>query len=773
MPKTGPSIDEHNLTGLTAAALQQQIAPQNTMSRRRFIVLTGMSGLAIGVAAYARADSAGAAPSESVAVNQYVQIDPAGKITLVTPHPEVGQGVRTSLPMILAEELGADWNDVTVKSAEIDVVRYGLQYAGGSRSVRMRFPELRKMGAMARHMLVAAAAAKLNAPAEEFLTENSRVVHKPSGTRLTFAALAESASKQTPPADEDIVYKDPGDYVLLGKRVTSVDNERIVRGESLFGIDTVVPDMLYATYVKCPSIGGRPRSANLDDIKAMPGVVDAFVVEGSEGVPVFDAVSYFVSPGIAIVAQSTWQALKARQSLNVEWDESAASKDDSDEIAALAQAASELPDSDIVAEQGDVDAALEASASVVESYYTCAFASHAQLEPENCVARVTNDLVEVWAPTQTPTATVVGLMKVFGFAPLDADPQTVLGMAVRSGKVKVHQIRGGGGFGRRLENDYAREAAVIARRVGKPVKLQWTREDDMACDFYRPPLFTRFKGGLSEAGDLLAWEMRHVSVSADEKTPNRDAQPPANFIAKLTTPNVRVRNPKVKSQTPVGPMRAPQSNTFAFAEQSFIHELAVAAGRDHVEFLIDMLGERRWTEDGNADALNTGRAIDVIRKVADNAGWRRAMPEGRGLGLGFYFSHAGHIAEIAEVSVDASKFVRVHKVWVAADIGPVINLSGAEGQAQGSVIDAISTMADQKITLKNGAVQETNYHDYPLLRIEARPEIDVDFIQTDNPPTGMGEPALPPLAAAVCNAIFAATGERIRSLPISAAGFYI
>jgi isoquinoline 1-oxidoreductase beta subunit len=731
------------------------------INRRQFLVLTGLSGLAIGFAgagSSAWGQTAAAIDQPGLNLNQYVQIDTGGRITLFTPNPEVGQGVRTSLPMILAEELDADWGQVTVASAEIDQQRYGIQYAGGSNSVRQRYPELRKMGAMARLMLIGAAAGKLQVTPDQLTTGNSQVIHEASGRKLAYAELAEAAAGQPVPGEDAITYKNPSDYRILGRRVSNVDNPAIVTGSPLFGIDVSLPGMLFATYVKCPTIGGSVRAANLDAVKALPGVVDAFVIEGNNAIPSYDPSGDLVSPGVAIVADSTWQAFKAREKLEVDWDLSGASTDDSGVIRAQAIEQAARPDGELIVDKGNIDDVFAQSAKLVESFYATEFASHAQLEPNNCTVRVKGDSVECWAPTQTPTGTVIGLAKVLGVAPE---------------RVTVHQIRGGGGFGRRLENDYAREAALIAKKVGVPVKLQWKREDDMAFDYFRPPGYNALKASLTKDGKVDGWHHHVISVSADGNSPNHAAGYRTSFFPEHVMENVRVTNSLVLSKTPTGPMRAPVSNTYAFAEQSFIHELAVAARRDHVEFLIETLGEPRWVTEGDPKAINTGRAVATIQQVARNAGWGRQMPANRALGLSFFFSHASHVAEIAEVGVDDKNRVTVHTVWVVADIGPVINLSGAEGQCQGSVIDALSTMADQKVTIKEGVVQQTNYDDYPLLTIRQQPQINVMFLATDYDPTGMGEPAFPPLAAAVCNAIFTLTGKRIRNLPISNEGFRI
>ena len=614
------------------------------------------------------------------------------------------------------------------------------------------------MGALARLMLIGAAAEQLQVPAGELSTASSYVIHGASGRRLPYAELAEAAAGRPVPDEDGIVYRNPPDYRILGKRMSSVDNLAIVTGSPLFGSDVSVPGMLFATYVKCPAIGGSVKKVNLDTVRALPGIVQAFVLEGNNNIPSFDPTGDLVSPGIAIVADSTWQAFKARESLEIDWDLSMASEDDSDIIRDQATRQAAKATGKAIVDKGDVDEVFAASATLVESFYSTEFAAHAQLEPNNCTVHVQQDSVECWAPTQTPTGTVIGLAKL-----LAVDPK----------KVTVHQIRGGGGFGRRLENDYAREAALIARKVGRPVKLQWMREDDMAFDYFRPPGYYQFKASLNQDGKLSGWHQHTVSVSTDGEDPNEGAGYRTSFYPGHTLDNVRVRNSMVSSKTPTGPMRAPVSNTYAFAEQSFIHELAIKARRDHLTFLIETLGQPRWVEEGDPKAINTGRAIATIRQVAENAGWGRQMPAGRALGLSFFFSHASHVAEIADVSVDSKENVVVHKVWVVADVGAVINLSGAEGQCQGSVIDALSTMARQKIDIKAGVVQQTNYDGYPLLRMKQHPEIDVMFLPSEYPPTGMGEPALPPLAGAVCNAIFTITGKRIRSLPISEEGFTI
>jgi isoquinoline 1-oxidoreductase beta subunit len=753
--------DTFSFLGPNAAELTEAAMSAAVMNRRKFLLLTGFSGLAIGMVGFGTAAKA-ASPghkdnSHDARINSYVHIDTDGRIVIFAPNPEIGQGVKTSLPMIVAEELDADWQHVHIEFAAIDPRIYGMQVAGSSRSVFSRWAELRKMGAMARAMLLQAAATQLGVTEAELETANSEVIHKSSARAVRYADLATAAASMPVPDDSVLVYKKPADYRILGKRITNTDAEAIARGLPLYGIDVIVPDMVYATYVKCPSIGGKPKSANLEEIKQMPGVVDAFLLDGTRNIPTFDPVGDQVSPGVAIVAKSTWQAFKARAKLKVEWDLSTASTDDSDQISKQARAMAAEPGGKILVDKGNVESAFSSADSTLESFYSTRFLSHAQLEPENCTVFYQGDEIEAWAPSQTPPAVAAGIVKLLGIAP---------------DKVTVHQVRAGGGFGRRLENDYAREAALISKHVAAPVKLQWMREDDMAFDYYRPPAYYSFKGALT-GGRLTAWRTHVVSVSADGKTPNRDANYPKIFFPEKVLPNYKVTNSMVHSQTPTGPMRAPISNSYAFAEQSFIHELAVAAKRDHLEFLVETLGKPQWTDEGNADAINTGRAIDVINMVGINAGWGRSLPQGRALGLSFYFSHRSHVAEIAEVSVEDENRVKIHKVWVVADIGPVINLSGAEGQCQGSVIDGISMMARQQISIKQGRIEQTNFHQYPLLKMGQRPEIDVQFLQTDNIPTGMGEPALPPVAAAVCNAVYAVTGKRIRNLPIINEGFEI
>jgi isoquinoline 1-oxidoreductase beta subunit len=612
----------------------------------------------------------------------------------------------------------------------------------------MTWLPLRQAGAAARQMLMQAAASRWEVGVQEVTTANSMVVHTSTGRQFSYLELAGEAADLPTPDISQIELKDPSEFKLLGRRITGVDNVALVTGGTLFGLDKALPDMLYATYVKCPASGGIAQSANLEEIRELPGVTDAFIVQGNGN-------ASELASGVAIVAVDTFSAFKARRSLKVKWDETKAATDNWDDAREHAMGLAETEGGTVVADIGDAGSALESAAKRVSAFYDYAFVSHAQLEPQNTTAWVHDGKIEIWAPTQTPQRAESSVASVLGFAADD---------------VIVHQMRGGGGFGRRLINDPVLEAAAIAKRVDAPVKLTWMREDDMAHDFYRNGGFHAMTGGVDDQGRLTAWRNHFISFSHDGEKPvvGGNILPdidPGPFI-----PNYRITQTLLPWQTPCGPWRAPRSNVVAFAHQCFLHELSVAAGRDHLDFLLELFGEPKWLEEGNAHALHTGRAAGVVRRAAQEAGWGREMPAGRGLGLAFYFSHAGHVAEVAEVSVE-DRHVTVHKVTVAADVGPIINLSGAENQVQGSVIDGLSTMVGQQITFVNGRAQETNFDRYPLLRLPQAPEVDVHFLDTDYPPTGLGEPALPPLAPAVGNAIYAASGERVRRMPLVKAGW--
>lgn len=727
------------------------------ISRRDFI---GFSGFGLALGSHGFTVLAAEAPPSPSNLNPYVVIHADGRVVISAPNPDVGQGVNTALPMIVAEELDADWNSVEVVAAAIDTMRYGAQYAGGSMSVRSRWTELRTMGATAREVILRAAAAQWGVPRSELITEPSVVLHPASGRRATYGDLAGWAAEQALPAEGEVTLKQPSDFRLLGGRVVNAAAADIVRGKPIFGIDVVLPDMVYATYVKCPQVGGVPRDANLDEIKALPGILDAFVIAGDSGPPTFDVRnSTHVAGGVAIVAANTWATLKARRSLRVVWDTSNASNDDSAVIESLAfTAMASTVGERQLARSGEPEKAFATAGKVLKERFATELISHAQLEPQSCVAHVGVKKVEVWTSSQTPGLAQMSLSKL---------------LALPAESVVVHQVRGGGGFGRRLSNEYVREAALIARKVGRPVKLQWMREDDMAFDFFRAPTYYCLEGALSDDGELVGWRNHVVSVSADGESANYGAGYRSKDFPDGVVPHLQISQTLIPSTTPTGAWRAPESNAYAFAEQSFLHELAVAAGRDHRDFLMGVLGADRWFKDGDLGRLNTVRARRVIDAVTRAAGWGRDLPKFRGLGLGFYFSHAGHVAEVAEVSVDDNKRVTVHKVWVAADLGQVVNLSGAENQFQGSVVDGLSALAQQRISIRGGAAEQVNFDQYALLRMPQAPDISVQFLASDFPPSGAGEPALPPLAPAVGNAIFQATGQRVRSLPISREGFTV
>ena len=728
-------------------------ARRQDVSRRTFLKLTGLAGGGLTLAFYLGSPSVAQSQEATgeFAPNAFLTISSDGSILIYNKNPEVGQGIKTAFPMIVAEELDANWNHVRIEQSPIDEAVYGRQAAGGSRSIPSSWDQLREAGAAARAMLVSAASEMWGVPVDECSTANSIVTHDATGRQLTYGELAESAASLPVPDPGSLMLKARDDYRLIGKRITGVDNEKIVTGQPLFGIDTTLPGMVYASYSKCPATGGRVRDANFDEIRSLPGVQDAFALEGNDTVTE-------LMPGVAIVGDSTWATQSARTSLRVDWDESEASTDSWSGLVEQAQGLSLQTGSETIRDFGNVEEAFEGADQTLEAFYSYPFVSHAPLEPQNCTAWYRDGGIEIWAPSQTPQRAIQNVANV---------------LSIPEERVTLHQTRIGGGFGRRLMNDYVCEVAAIAREVGVPVKLQWSREDDMAHDFYRPGGFHALKASLDGTGRLSGWEDHFITFTHDGRSPVSGGETRGGEFPEGLLDNFRLTQSMLTLATPTGPWRAPRSNAIAFAVQSFYHELAVAAGRDHLEMLLEIMGEPRWLEEGNVGVLNTGRAAEVIKLAAAQAGWGQPLPPGRGLGLAFYFSHAGHFAEVADVSVDGNRRLSVHKVTVAGDVGPIVNLSGAENQCQGAVMDGLSTMLGLEITMENGRVQQSNFHQYPLMRINNAPVVDVHFIESDFPPTGLGEPALPPLAPAICNAIYAATGHRVRTLPLSKDGFSV
>ena len=749
-----------------------------TVDRRSFLRVSALAGGGLMIAAYIdpfgeliAQGRQGGAPAAPLSPNSFIKIAPDGKVTIIGKNPEIGQGIKTTLPMVIAEELDVTWDVVTVEQGDLDA-KYGQQSAGGSTAVPNNYAGHRQLGAAARHMLIAAAAANWSVPATELTTSAGRVLHASSKRSVGYGELAAKAVAMPVPELPSVTLKDSKEFKIIGKALPGVDNRAIVTGKPLFGIDASVPGMLHAVFQRCPVFGGKVATANLDHIKTLPGVKHVFTVEGGTNAGALNS-------GVAIVADSWWLADQARKQLKVTWNNGPTEAHGTTNFdKQAADLATKFPAA-AARNDGNVETALAGAAKTVEGAYAYPFLSHAPLEPMNALCQFKDGKLEAWVGTQTPGNGRNGVATALGLQPAD---------------VTVHMYRMGGSFGRRLANDYFIECAYIAKQIpGVPVKLQWNREDDLQHDLYRAAGYHFLKGGVDASGKLVAWRNHFVTMSPDGKSPASSAslggtEFPARFV-----PNYAQFTSFITSGVPTGAMRAPGACALSFVMQSFIDELAHAAGKDPLQFRLDLLaspivvpppppaaaagapgGGRGGGGQGQDPSVFANRMRGVLELVRDKSGWGKTkLPAGTGMGVAFHFSHQGYFAEVAEVSVDAQKRVRVNRVVVAGDIGrQIINPMNAEGQTHSCVVDGLSQLMAWEITVAGGRATQASWNEYSPVRMRQAPKvIESHYVLSDNNPTGLGEPVLPPVLPAVTNAIFAATGVRVRSLPLAKHGY--
>jgi isoquinoline 1-oxidoreductase subunit beta len=737
------------------------------LNRRNFLRISALAGggFMLGLYPKAAALAQGGRPAAPALLPaDFVSIAASGVVSITSRNPETGQHSLNMLAMLIADELDVDWKKVKVIRPDADN-KYGPQFTGGSTATPTNWEPMRQIGAAARHLLIASAAQTWGVGASECSTASGRVVHQASNRSLGYGELAAKAATMPVPDFKTLKLKDPKDYKIIGTTTNDVENHDIVTGKPIFGIDVTVPGMLYAVFQKTPVFGGKAVSANLDAIKGMKGVKHAFIVEGKPNPSNFP--NYLnddpgLEAGVAIVADSWWAANSAREKLEVKWEEGKWATLGSADIAKKAEELSKQPAARTLRKDGDVEAVFKRSdVKVVESPYIFPFIAHAPLEPQNCTAHYKDGKLEIWSTSQTPQIGKTIVSRLMGMPEKD---------------ITIHMVRAGGGFGRRLYNDYMCEAAWISKTIGAPVKLLWTREDDVQHDYYRSGGFQYLKGAVDKEGKLVAWQDHFIGYGEGD-TFTHSGQIDGNEFPARFTPNYLMQATVMPLGLKTGALRAPRSNVYAWVFQSFLDELAHAAGKDPVQFRLELLGEGNpigadIVVSGNQNGMNAQRMIGVVKLVAEKSGWgNQKFPKGRAMGIGFYYSHRGYFAEVADVTVSANKKIKVNKVWVAGDIGShIINVGASVNLTQGAIVDGMSEML-QEISLKEGRVVQSNYHEHPLVKMSQTPPIEVHFLKSNNPPTGLGEPALPPILPAITNAIFTATGERIRTMPITKQGF--
>lgn len=709
------------------------------INRRTLLKLGAVSslGLVIGIPRRLRATE------RAAELHPLIRIGNDGAITIFAQNPEMGQGIKTALPMIVAEELGANWASIRVEQADWDP-RLENQFSGGSLSIRINYAAMRQAGATARAMLLAAGSERLGYPASELTVDGGFVRHLGSGARASMAELAEAAAAQ--PVPEDPPLKDERQFALVGTDIADVDCRNIVAGSQTYSFDFTLPDMLFAVVRRCPHGDGQPLSFDARRAAEVPGVVDFKVLKNLEygGRIVLPNCPNFVS-GVAVLANDAWSALQGAALLEVEWQ----LPDTRDDSEALMERFVEALDGE--AETIRSDGQPLGSKPDVDVVYRVPYLAHVPMEPMNCTARVEGDSAEIWAPTQNPSMAAEAVAKVLGI------PQD---------NVTIHIMRSGGAFGRRFYADFITDTVLLSRWSGRPVKVIWPREDDVRHDYFRPANAQRVRAHLDNGG-ISHWQQKVVSYprafylergGSGAEIGNYEF--PAGFV-----PNLLFEYAPVQARVPLGQWRAVDHSGNVFVVSSAIDELAHAAGSDPVEFWLKLVGDEQIVQVREDFPFDASRLRRVIERVAEVSGWGAQLGEGRGRGLAASYNQGAWVAEVAEVSVEGSAFT-VDRIYAAIDCGRLINPQGATQQVQGGIIEGLSAALYGKITLKDGVVQQSNFHDYRLCRMADTPEISVHFVESEDDPRGLGEGPLPPVAPAIANAIFAASGKRLREMPL-------
>jgi isoquinoline 1-oxidoreductase beta subunit len=715
-------------------------------NRRAFLKISTVAGggLVLGLNMLTSCQRPGASdeiemPEEWFEMNAYLKVGDNGVVTIFSPNPEIGQNVKTSMPMIVAEELDVDWKNVVVEQAGLDTDKYTRQLAGGSQSIRQGWNGLRKAGATARYMLLMAAAEQWEVPVEELTTSNGMIMHEGSGQKIGYGEVASAAGQLQVP--EEVPMKEAKDFNIIGTPTLNVDGEAIVTGKPLFGLDVQREGMLIAMAEHAPAFGMTVKTFDATDALAMPGIKDVFTIntrpEGAE--QQWSDVNAFPEL-VVVVGETTWQVMKAKKALKIEWEKTSDLENTANHETALAQLI-EQPTAEPARRDGNPEKAFAEAAQVIERTYSAPFLAHNPMEPMNFFAHVTEDKAELLGPIQTPQY-------------LRMTASELLGMPEE--KVSIMMTRMGGGFGRRLYGHFGVEAALISQKAKAPVKLVYSREDDMTNGVYRPAYKVKYRAALDADNNLIGFHVRGAGVHGSPVFQNRF---PAGAVD-----NYLVENHGLESNVSTGAWRAPRSNFIAGAEQSFLDEVAEAAGKDPIEMRLELFERAQNNPVGENNDYDAERYAGVLKLVKEKCNWGTEA-DGTYRGVSAYYCHNSYVAQVVDIVKEDGK-PRVNKVWCAVDCGIVVNPEGAKNQIEGGLVDGIGHAMFSALTLKEGRPEQQNFDAYRLIRhTEAPREIETHFVDNGIDPTGLGEPGLPPIQAAVANALYKATGNRLYKQP--------